>query len=311
MSILVTGATGLLGRAVVQSYAAEGAPFRVVGRDTDALKALYGRHCDAYAWDPATADFPREALSGIDTIYHLMGEPVGGRWFKSKKRRIVTSRVTSAHKLAAAIDGRPCRLVSASSFALYPGRRGEVYDDRSRPNERGTFIQGTIRAWENAALSAVGGESRVSVVRFGMICGPNAYPKKLVRLFKKGLGFIAGDGEQIVPIVDIDDAVGMMRWAAENGVDGVTNCVSPQLPRFRDVAETIAQAVEQPIRFTIPDWLARPILGGSADYFLLSYDIRSSRALAEGFTFRYTEPRAILARALLSHMKTTGRQSAH
>ena len=311
MSILVTGATGLLGRAIAESYADEGVALRLVGRSTQKLRALYGADSDCVAWDPANEDFPREALAGIDTVYHLMGEPVGGRWFTSKKRRIITSRVTSAQKLANLIASTPCRLVSASSFALYPGRRGEVYDDQFRPIETDTFIQATIRAWENAALSAATGDARVSVVRFGMVCGPDAYPKKLVRLFKKGLGFIAGDGEQIVPIVDIADAVAMMRWVAARKVDGVVNCVSPQLPRFREVADAIAQAVEKPIRYTIPDWLARPILGGSADYFLLSYDIRPSRALAAGFTFRFTEPRTILARALLPHMRSVGMSAAH
>jgi uncharacterized protein (TIGR01777 family) len=311
MSILVTGATGLLGRAIAQSYAAEGKPLRLLGRSTDKLKAMFGAGCDAVAWDPARSDLPPEALSGISTVYHLMGEPVGGRWFKSKRRAIITSRVTSAQKLAAALEGRPCRLVSASSFAIYPGRRGEVYDDRSRPNDPGSFIQATVRAWENAALSAASGQSRASVIRFGMVCGPDAYPKRLVSLFKKGAGFIAGDGEQIVPIVDIDDAVAMLRWAAERNIDGVVNCVSPQLPRFREVAEAIAHAVEKPVRYKIPDWLARPILGGSADYFLLSYDIKPSRALAEGFTFRYSEPRTILARALLPHMRVAGDRPTH
>jgi NAD dependent epimerase/dehydratase family enzyme len=103
----------------------------------------------------------------------------------------------------------------------------------------------------------------------------------------------------------------MMRWAAERGLDGVTNCVSPQLPRFREVADAISQAVGKPARLTIPDWLARPILGGSADYFLLSYDIRPSRALAEGFTFRYSEPRTILARALLPHMRSGSAHPGH
>lgn len=311
MSILITGATGLLGKAVAQSFADEGVAIKLLSRNVAKLKAHYGEKVPLFTWDPATSDFPREALDGVTTIYHLMGEPVGGRWFNAKKRRIVTSRVTSTQKLAHALDGRPCRLVSASSFAYFPGRRGDVYDENSRPAEAGSFIQSTIRAWENAALSAASGDSRVSVIRFGLVCGPDAYPKKLVQLFSKGLGFIAGDGLQIVPIVDIDDAVAMMRWASERGVDGVTNCVSPHLPRFRDVAETIAQAVERPIRLTIPDRLARPILGGSADYFLLSYDIRPTRALAEGYAFRYTEPRTILARALLPYMRSVGLQPAH
>jgi uncharacterized protein len=311
VSILVTGATGLLGRAVAQSFANERVPIRLVGRSAARLKAIHGEKVALFTWDPATSDFPREALDGVTTIYHLMGEPVGGRWFTSKKRRIVASRVTSAQKLARALEGRPCRLVSASSFAYYPGRRGEVYDEKSHPAEGGSFIRSTIRAWENAALSAASGDSRVSVIRFGMVCGADAYPRKLVRLFRKGFGFIAGDGLQIVPIVDIDDAVAMLRWVSDRGVDGVTNCVSPHLPRFREVAESISQAVEQPIRFTIPDWLARPLLGGSADYFLLSYDIRPARALAEGFSFRYAEPRTILARALLPDMRSVGLQPAH
>jgi uncharacterized protein len=311
MAVLVTGAAGLLGQAIAKSFAAEGVQVRLVGRSTERLRSIYGSNCAALAWDPAVSDFPREALSGVTVAYHLMGEPVAGRWTRSKKARIVISRVTAAHKLAQAMAGKRCRLVSASSFAIYPGRRNEVYDEKTRPNEKGTFIQSTIRAWENAAMSAAGGPSRATVIRFGVVCGGDGYPRKLVPLFKRGLGFVVGDGDQIVPIVDIDDAVLMMRWVAERDIDGVINCVSPQSPRFRQVAETIAQAVEKPIRLRIPDWLARPILGGSADYFLLSYDVRPTRALAEGFTFRYPERRAILARALLPHMQSAGSHPAH
>ena len=160
-------------------------------------------------------------------------------------------------------------------------------------------------------MSAAGGASKATVIRFGLVCSPDGYPQSLVRMFKRGLGLIVADGNQIVPIVDIDDAVAMMRWVAERNIDGVINCVSPQLPTFRQVAESIAQAVEKPIRLHVPDWLARPILGGSADYFLLSYDMRPTRALAEGFIFRYTEPRTILARALLPHMRIVGARPAH
>jgi uncharacterized protein len=304
MSILVTGASGLLGQAIAKSFAGEGAPIRVVGRSTEKLKAIYGSGCPAFAWDPAISAFPREALAGARTIYHLMGEPVGGRWTKAKKDRIVTSRVTAAQKLAHALDGMPCRLVSASSFAIYPGQRGVVYDEKTSATAPSTFIQSTLRAWENAALSAASGASKVTIIRFGMVCAPDGYPKKLARLFRRGLGFIAGDGEQIVPIVEIEDAVAMMRWTAERGMDGIVNCVSPHLPRFRDVAEHIARTVERPIRLRIPDRLARIILGGSADYFLLSYDIRPSRALAGGFTFGHAEPGAILDRALVPYRRS-------
>ena len=304
MVVMVTGATGLLGRAIARSYLAEGQKVHVVGRDAEKLRQLYGERAAIFAWAQVTDEFPAKALEGVSTAFHLMGEPVGGRWTKAKKERIITSRVTSAQMLARAIGGGPVRLISASSFGIYPGRRGEVYDEETRIDTQGqSFIQSTLRAWENAALSAGNGSTRVTIIRFGMVCSPEGYPKKLVRLYQRVGGFIVGDGDQLVPIVDIDDAVSMMRWAADgNAGDGVINCVSPELPRFREVAETIAAVVRKPVRLKIPDWFARPILGGSADYFLLSYDIRSARALAQGFRFAQDDPKAILRRALTPYM---------
>lgn len=301
MAVLVTGASGFVGRAVATSYLASGSALHVLGRDAGKLRALYGDRARIFTWDPAEpGDFPEAALDGVDVVFHLMGEPVGGRWTKRKKSRIITSRVTSAQLLGRALNGRPVRLVSVSSFGVYPGKRGEVYTEESKFDAQGqTFIRSTLRAWEKAALAAAGGDTKVSVIRCGIVCAPEGYPKKLARLFARTGGLIVGDGEQIVPIVDLDDVVAMMRWAAEGGAgDGVVNCVAPNLPRFREVAETIAATLKKPTRGTIPDWLARPLLGGSADYFLLSYDIRPMRALAQGFEFRHDQPADILRRAL-------------
>ncbi len=300
MVVLVTGASGLLGRAIAKSYLAGGGALHVVGRDREKLRGLYTDRARIFTWDPAIAEFPEDALDGVSTVFHLMGEPVGGRWTKAKKAKIVISRVTSAQTLGRALNGRPIRLVSASSFGIYPGNRGEVYTEETRIDGQGqSFIRATLRAWENAALAAAGGETRVSIVRFGMVCSPEGYPKKLARLFQRVGGIIVGDGDQFVPIVDIDDAVRMMRWVAEGGAgEGIVNCVSPNLPRFREVAEIIAATLNKPMRAKIPDWLARPLLGGSADYFLLSYDIRPERALAQGFAFSQDQPEEILRRAL-------------
>ncbi len=304
MVVMVTGATGMLGRAIARSYLADGQKVHLVGRNADKLRQLYGDRAAIFPWAEVTDEFPAKALEGVSTAFHLMGEPVGGRWTKAKRARIITSRVTSAQMLARAIGGGPVRLISASSFGIYPGRRGEVYDEETRIDTQGnSFIQSTLRAWENAALSAANGSTTVTIIRFGMVCSPEGYPKKLVRLCQRVGGFIVGDGDQLVPIVDIDDAVSMMRWAANGDAgDGVINCVSPELPRFSDVAQTIAAAVRKPVRLKIPDWLARPILGGSADYFLLSYDIRPARALAQGFRFAQDDPRTILRRALTPYM---------
>ncbi len=307
MTILITGATGLIGRALTKSYLDDRTPVAVLTRRPDEARKQFGSSVRVHRWEPATEPLPSAALQGVDTVFHLMGEPVGGRWTAEKKAQIIASRITAAQKVADAIRGRPCRFISASSFGIYRGRHSEIYDETVPLPPPATEIQTILQNWEKAALSAATRETRVNIVRFGMVCSPEGYPKKLIRLFKRGLGFIAGNGEQIVPIVHIEDAVGMLRWVASGQAgDGPVNCVAPQLPTFATVARTIATCLSRPIRFKVPEWLARPILGGSADYFLLSYQMRPRLAIDRGYNFRMSDPEAIIRRAVLGDSAALG-----
>ncbi len=300
MTVLITGATGLIGRALTQSYLQDRVPVRALARDPVTVTALFGRSVEVHKWDPASDPLFPAILDDVSSIFHLMGEPVGGRWTDDKRSRIISSRVIAAQKLADCVRGRPCRFISASSFGIYPGVHGVVYNETDPLAPAETEIQTILQNWESAALSAASSVTNVNIVRFGMVCAPDGYPKKLVRLFRRGLGFVAGRGDQIVPIVSLDDAVGMLRWAASGQAgDGPINCVSPQLPTFRDVARIIANCLGKPLRFTVPEWLARPALGGSADYFLLSYRVRPQRALERGYNFRMSDPEQILRTAIL------------
>ncbi|MDX2266459.1 MAG: NAD-dependent epimerase/dehydratase family protein [Hyphomicrobiales bacterium] len=298
--MLITGATGLIGRALTRSFLEDRTPVTVVSRNPSEASDMFQGRVRAVEWSPAASPFPHDALAGVDTVFHLMGEPVGGRWTAQKRAEIVASRVTAAAAIAEALKGRSCRFVSASSFGIYRGRAGEVYDETDPLPAPASEVQAILQSWEAAALAASSPQTRVNVVRFGMVCAPDGYPKKLVRLFKKGFGFVAGDGRQIVPIVALDDAVGMLRWAASGQAgDGAINCVAPQLPTFRDVATCIAETLRAPLRFRVPNWIARPILGGSADYFLLSYDVKPRVALNRGYNFRMSDPMQILRDAIL------------
>jgi uncharacterized protein (TIGR01777 family) len=300
MAVLITGATGLIGRAVAKSFLEDRETVHVLTRDKERARAVLGDGVKLFSWQPADEDLPEGALDGASTVLHLMGEHVGGRWSKAKVDRIYQSRVTSAKKLAQAVRGKPCRFISASSFGIYSGRRNETYDETDSLGAPATRIQSILQAAENAVASAASSETKVNMVRFGMVCAKDGYPKKLVRLFEKGMGFLVGDGEQIVPIVDIDDAVAMLRWvAAGQAGEGPVNCVAPRSPRFKEVAHAIAVNTNSVTRMSIPPWLARPLLGGSADYFLLSYDVRPRKALDRGYNFRHSDSGQILRRAIL------------
>lgn len=308
MTVLITGATGLIGRALAESCLQDRISVRALARDPAAVSTSFGNSIEGYKWDPLSDPLPPAALDGVTTVFHLMGESVGGRWTKEKRANIIASRVTAAQKLADAVRGQNCRFISASSFGIYPGSHGAVYSETEALAPPATEIQTILQNWEAAALSAASENTNVNVMRFGMVCAPDGYPKKLVRLFKRGLSFVAGNGNQIVPIVSLSDAVGMLRWAASgNAGDGVINCVSPQLPTFRDVARIIADCLSKPVRFNVPEWLARPALGGSADYFLLSYHLRPQRALERGYNFRMSDPEQILRSAILGKAGTSAR----
>jgi uncharacterized protein (TIGR01777 family) len=303
MTILITGATGLIGKALTKTYLADKTPVRILTRAPERAGTMFGSNVTAFAWTPAKDPVPQAALERVQTVFHLMGEPVSGRWTPEKKAQIIASRVTAAEKIAAALEGRPVRLISASSFGIYPGRHGAIYEETAPLAPPTTEIQSILQNWERAALSASRPPvTHANVVRFGMVCAKDGYPKKLVRLFRRGIGFVAGSGEQIVPIVDIDDAVGILRWVASGQAgDGPVNCVSPHTPSFAEVAGIIARCLGKPVRFKVPEWLARSILGGSADYFLLSYNVRPKLALERGYNFRVTDPERILTRAILGN----------
>jgi uncharacterized protein len=302
LTVLVTGATGLIGRALVKSLVCDHGRIHALGRDRTRITELFGEDCvRAFAWDPATEEIPEAALEHVDTIFHLMGEPIGGRWTKAKIAAIVASRVTSARKLATALKGRPCRLVCASSFGIYPGERGTIYQEAAVLPPPLNRAQEILHATEQAAFSASTEQTRVNIVRFGLVCAENGYPSKLVRLFRNGMAFIVGDGEQIVPVIDLEDAVTMLRWVASGEAgDGPINCVAPVLPRNRDVANLIAAHLKRRVWFALPVWLAKPLLGGSADYFLLSYEVWPGKAIERGFNFQHPDPLKVLRRALAS-----------
>jgi uncharacterized protein (TIGR01777 family) len=299
MAILITGATGLIGRAITQSYLDDQEAVHVLTRNAARARAILGDRVLLFEWQPGEEEIPPEALTGVTIIFHLMGEPVSGRWTQAKGERIIQSRVVSTQKLARAVKGRTLRFISASSFGIYPGKRGEIYEETEPLAPATTRVQQILRATETAAASAATPETRVNIIRFGMVCAKNGYPKKLTRLFKRATGFVVSDGEQIVPVVDIEDATAMLRWVASGRAgDGPVNCVAPELPRFKDVADVIASNTNTALRISIPSWLARPLLGGSADYFLLSYDVRPRKALDRGYNFRQSDPKQILKRAI-------------
>ena len=319
MSIVITGATGRIGRATMALLRQTGAPIHVLTRNLARASELYENCAEIHEWHPLSSPAPAAAFRDAEVVINLMGEPVGGRWSKAKLDRVVHSRIVGTDRLAQAMRDHRLRFVSASSYAIYPGHAGEIYTEGTALEAPANSVQKMIQDWEQAALRAKRTGASVAVLRFGMVSGgdPAAahplFPHVLARQCQRGYGALMGDGTQVVPLIDVGDAARLTVWAAtEPDIQGPINAVAPVPLTLGQIGEKINEVTGQGARFSVPPWAAKIWLGRSASYTLGSYAIQPVVANAGGFQFATPDGEVIVERALRATDFTAvaGRESA-
>ncbi|UJP04875.1 MAG: TIGR01777 family oxidoreductase [Nitrosomonas sp.] len=295
MNILITGATGFIGRRLVQRLQQPDHVIRVLSRNGRRAGSLLG--VPAYQWDCRTEDVPGEAMRDCQVVINLMGENLGdGRWTEARKHEIYASRILSTRKLVAAAPDSLQTFVCGSAIGIYPGSGDTLYDEScTMPEQRG-FIQTICHDWEQeAARIERNGVRRVSI-RTGVVLGQGGMLQKLLPVFKLGLGGPVGSGLQWLPWIHIDDIVSVFANAAlDSRYHGAINAVSPNPVRYREFAHALGKVLQRPAVFPVPALLLRLALGEAAALALNSYRIAPKRLLEElGFRFKYSELGAAL-----------------
>ena len=170
MNILITGATGFIGRHLVQRLKQSQHTIKVLSRDGVCASQKLG--VTAYSWDYATQEVPAEALENIQVIIHLMGENLGdGRWTDARKRAIYESRILSTRKLVMAAPSSLECFICGSAIGIYPGQGDGIYDESYAVPDHGDFMQTICRDWEKEAANIESrGVRRVSI-RTGVVLG--------------------------------------------------------------------------------------------------------------------------------------------
>jgi uncharacterized protein (TIGR01777 family) len=296
MKIVVTGATGLVGSALVPSLVANGhSVVRLVRRQSNAAA---GNVTDAL-WQPDRGEIDVAALAGCAAAVHLAGENISeGRWTAEKKRRIIESRVKGTRLISetlARLDPRPRVLVSASATGFYGDRGDELLDEGSTSGKN--FVAEVCREWEAATEPARAAGIRTAVVRFGIVLAREggALPKMMTPI-KLGVGGRLGSGRQYFSWITIDDAVAAIRHALENdAVSGPVNLVSPQPVTNAEFTKALGRALDRPTLFAVPAFAARLAFGEMADELLLaSARVEPARLKATGFEFKHPTLEAAL-----------------
>ena len=288
MRTLVTGATGLIGRALIGRL--EGAV--VLSRDPDQAKRRLPT-AFAHAWAPEAGPPPASALGSVDVVFNLMGEPAAeGRWTAEKKRRIRDSRVLGTRNLVAgiaALENRPRVLVSASAVGYY-GNRGDEELLETSPAGHG-FLAEVCMDWEREALAATDLGMRVVCARIGIVLaqGGGALARMLTA-FRLGVGGKLGDGRQWMPWIHLDDVAGILLHASQDArIQGAINAVGPQAVTNVDFTRALGKAVHRPAFFAVPRAVLRLAFGEMGGILTDSQRVVPKVAEQTGYAFKYAD----------------------
>ncbi len=288
--VLISGATGLVGRQLVDRLSRNDVATRCLSRSSaQPTNPL----CESSQWNGL--QLPTEVLRECSSVVHLSGEPVfGGRLTASRRERIVASRVESTRSIVSAIESlhpeqRPSTLVCASAVGFY-GSRGEEPLDESAAAGNG-FLADVCRQWEEAARCAESSGIRVVTLRIGIVLARNGGALPMMALpFRAGLGGRMGPGTQWVPWIHIDDLVGLIdRILNDNRFTGPVNAVAPNPVRNSQLSTAIAQALSRPCWLPVPAFALQLMLGELSDELLGSRLCIPKAALDLGFEFAHTE----------------------
>ena len=286
MLVAVTGATGLIGSALVASLEADG---HEVIRFTRSPSPAPG----AARWDPAGGTIDAAALARAEGVVHLAGRSIGAiRWTPKVKAEILSSRVRGTRLLAETMAGLPDGprvLVCASGINYYGDRGDEVLTETSTGGQG--FLAEVCRQWEQAADPARAAGVRTVHVRTGFVQAVNggALAKQLP-LFKVGLGGRLGSGRQWWSWVAFDDVIGIYRHAlATDAASGPLNATAPNPVTNAEFTATVARVLGRPALLPVPRFGPRLLLGQMAEELLFS-SARIHPAATESSGYRFRHP---------------------
>ncbi len=297
MHVIITGGTGLIGRALAHSLAGDGHQVTVLSRSPE-------RHRDfppgvaLVAWDGRTAQGWGDRVDTADAIVNLAGESIAaGRWTPERKRRIRESRVNAGQAVVEAVRAAanpPQVVVQASAVGYYGPRGDEPVTEETPPGS--DFLAQVCVAWEASTAPVEELGVRRAVIRTGVVLSTRggALPRMLLP-FRLFLGGPLGSGRQYLPWIHVDDQVGAIRFLLEHPeAQGPFNLCAPNPVTNREFCRILGQVLGRPSWMPAPAPVLRLLLGEMAMVLLEGQRALPRRLQEIGYTFRFPELRPAL-----------------
>jgi uncharacterized protein (TIGR01777 family) len=295
MKIIISGASGLIGKQLVEQLRQHGHDVvRLVRRAAGTGEIM---------WDPKAAVLSASALEGADAVIHLSGAGIGDkRWTSSYKREILESRTITTNLIATTIanmNRKPSVFLSGSAIGIYGPRGDEQLTEVSTDGT--SFLADVCKQWEDAAKPASDAGIRTVLLRTGIVLTPKGGAlKKQLPLFQLGLGGKFGNGKQWQSWISIDDEVGAIEHLLTANVSGAVNLTAPNPVTNAEFTSTLARVVKRPAILPIPPFAPKAILGGELADALLFTGQRVIPAALNASGYQFVHPTLEVAlRALL------------
>jgi uncharacterized protein len=294
MRVVITGATGVIGRSLIDVLLNRGDEVVALSRDEQHARESIGTGAEVQVWARPTEEPPPEAaLAGADGVVHLLGEPVAQQWTAESKEAIRNSRVASTRNLvdgllAMAPERRPATLVSQSATGYYGPRDDQpLTEDGAAGHD---FLAGVVAAWEHEALRAAA-ELRVVVTRTGVVLSPDGGAlAKMLPFFRLGIGGPVAGGRQYVPWVHLDDVVGAMLFSLEHAqASGPANLTAPNPVTNTELSHTLGRVLKRPAFLPVPAFAIKLLYGDMAEIVTTGQRVLPAKLEELGYPFRYSE----------------------
>lgn len=289
MTVLITGATGLVGQELVSLLLQNG--FTVHYLSTSKSKLVSQNNYKGFYWNPKTSEIDLNALTDVEVIVHLAGASVAKKWTPSYKQEIIESRVLSTRLLYKTLQKnlhQVKQIVSASAIGIYPNDLNYIYHETDNKVDN-SFLGNVVQQWEEEVNQFEKLQINVAKIRIGIVLAKNGGAlQEMAKPIKIGVGAAFGSGEQYQSWIHIQDLVGIFQFVIQNQLSGVFNGVAPYPVTNAELTKAIAKTLGKPLFLpNIPQFVMKLILGEMHQILFSSQHVSCRKLLDLKYQFKF------------------------
>ena len=289
MTVLITGATGLVGQELVSLLLQNG--FTVHYLSTSKSKLVSQNNYKGFYWNPKTSEIDVNALTDVEVIVHLAGASVAKKWTPSYKQEIIESRVLSTRLLYKTLQKnlhQVKQIVSASAIGIYPNDLNYIYHETDNKVDN-SFLGNVVQQWEEEVNQFEKLHIKVAKIRIGIVLAKNGGAlQEMAKPIKIGVGAAFGSGEQYQSWIHIQDLVGIFQFVIQNQLSGVFNGVAPYPVTNAELTKAIAKTLGKPLFLpNIPQFVMKLILGEMHQILFSSQHVSCRKLLDLKYQFKF------------------------